>query len=326
MMNKITRRAFLAAAGAMLTVSALPAGAEAFPNKPVTLIVGYPAGGPIDTAARVLGARLSEMWKQPVVVDNRPGANGAIGAGIASRAAPDGYTLFVNSFHHAVLPSLMSNLTYDIKKDLVPVSFVVQYDIFLVAHPSVKANTVSELIALAKKKPGEVTYASAGSGGGTHLAGELFKLQAGVDLLQIPYKGSAPAMTDVLGGQVNLMFADGPASVSHIKKGTVKVLAVGSPKRSPIMPNVPTFNESGLKGYEAYAWAGVMAPAGTPKNIVDKISKDVATALNHPEAKERLFGVGGVARPSTPEQYGKFFDSEMKRWAKVIKDANIKID
>jgi tripartite-type tricarboxylate transporter receptor subunit TctC len=325
-MKNVTRRLFLATAGAMLAASALPAAAQSFPTKAVTLVVGYPAGGPIDTAARVLGARLSEIWKQPVIIDNRPGANGAIGAGIASRAAPDGYTLFVNSFHHAVLPSLMPKLSYDIKKDFTPVSFVAQYDIFLVAHPSVPAKSIKELIALAKKEPGKITYASAGSGGGTHLAGELFKLQAGVDLLQIAYKGSAAAMTDVLGGQVNLMFADGAVAVPHIKKGSVKVLGVGSPKRSAVLPDVPTFAESGMKGYEAYAWAGLLAPAATPKTLVDKISKDVATALNHPHAKDRLFNVGAFARPSTPEQYGKFFDSEMTRWAKVIKDANIKLD
>jgi tripartite-type tricarboxylate transporter receptor subunit TctC len=310
----------------MLAASALPAAAQSFPTKAVTLVVGYPAGGPIDTAARVLGARLSAIWKQPVIIDNRPGANGAIGAGIASRAPADGYTLFVNSFHHAVLPSLMPKLSYDIKKDFQPVSFVAQYDIFLVANPSVPAKSVRELIALAKKRPGKVTYASAGSGGGTHLAGELFKLQAGVDLLQVAYKGSAPAMTDVLGGQVDLMFADGAVAVQHIKKGSVNVLAVGSPKRSAVLPNVPTFAESGLNGYQAYAWAGLLAPAATPKSLVDKISKDVATALNDAGAKERLYNAGGIARPSTPEQYGKFFDAEMTRWAKVIKDAKIKLD
>ena len=325
-MNKVTRRLFLALSGAMLAAYAFPAAAQSFPTKAVTLIVGYPAGGPIDTAARVLGARLSAIWKQPVIIDNRPGANGAIGAGIASKAAADGYTLFVNSFHHAVLPSLMPRLSYDIKKDFQPVSFVAQYDIFLVANPSVLVKSIPELIALAKKQPGKITYASAGSGGGTHLAGELFKLQAGVDLMQVAYKGSAPAMTDVLGGQVDLMFADGAVAVPHIKKGSINVLAVGSPKRSAVLPDVPTFAESGLNGYEAYAWAGMLAPAATPKSLVDKISKDVATALSDPVAKERLFNVGALARPSTPEQYGKFFDSEMIRWAKVIKDAKIKLD
>jgi tripartite-type tricarboxylate transporter receptor subunit TctC len=325
-MKNVTRRLFLATTAVTLAASALPAAAQTFPTKTVTLVVGYPAGGPIDTAARVLGARLSQIWKQPVIIDNRPGANGAIGAGIAARAEPDGYTLFVNSFHHAVLPSLMPKLSYDIKKDFRPVSFVAQYDIFLVAHPSVPANSIPELIALAKKEPGKVTYASAGSGGGTHLAGELFKLQAGVDLMQIAYKGSAPAMTDVLGGQVNLMFADGAVAVPHIKKGSVKVLGVGSPKRSAVLPQVPTFAESGLKGYEAYAWAGLMAPAATPKALVDKISKDVATALSDADAKARLFNVGATTAPSTPEQYGKFFDAEMTRWAKVIKDAHIKLD
>ncbi|WP_151446157.1 tripartite tricarboxylate transporter substrate binding protein [Lacisediminimonas profundi] len=323
------RRIFLAATAAAFASAAMPAIAQApagFPNKPVTLVVTYPPGGPLDTAGRVLSARLQEMWKQPVIVENRPGANGAIGAAIASRAAPDGYTLLVNSFHHAVLPSLMPNTGYDVIKDFTPVSFVAQYDVFLIAHPSAPFNTVSELIAYAKKNPGKVTYASAGSGGGTHMAGELFRLQTGTQLLQIPYKGSAAAVTDVLGGQVNMMFADGPSAVPHIKKGSVKVLAVGSPKRSPLLPEVPTFEEAGLKGYQAYAWAGVLAPTGTPKAIVDKLSADIKVALNHPDSKKRLFGVGGTAAPSTPEQYGKFFNSEMTKWAKVVKDGNIKID
>ncbi len=322
----ITRRVLLTTLAAAAGLCALPALAQSgFPNKPVTLVVPFPPGGPIDVTGRALAARLQEIWKQPVVVENKSGANGAIGAAFVSRAAPDGYTLLVNSIHHSVLPSLMPSLGYD-PKDLLPVSYAATFDIFLVAHPSAPFNSVSELIAYAKKNPGKVSYASAGSGGGTHMAGELFRLQTGTQLLQIPYKGSAPAVTDVLGGQVNMMFADGPSGVPHAKRGALKALAVGSPKRSSALPDVPTFNEAGLKGYEAYSWAGVMAPAGTPKALIDKISADVNTALNHPDARARLAGVGATAAPNTPEQYGKFFQAEMAKWAKVIKDGNIKVD
>ena len=322
----ITRRIVLATLAATLCASALPAFAQSgFPNKPVTLIVPFPPGGPIDVTGRALATRLQEIWKQTVVVENKPGASGAIGAALASRAAPDGYTLFVNSIHHSVLPSLMPNLGYD-TRDLAPVSYAATFDIFLVAHPSAPFNSVSELIAYAKKNPGKVSYASAGSGGGTHMAGELFRLQTNTQLLQVPYKGSAPAVTDVLGGQVMMMFADGPSGVPHAKRGSLKALAVGSPKRSPALPDVPTFDEAGVKGYEAYSWAGVMAPAGTPKALIDKISADINTALNHPDARSRLAGVGATAAPSTPEQYNKFFQAEMTKWAKVIKDGNIKID
>jgi tripartite-type tricarboxylate transporter receptor subunit TctC len=206
------------------------------------------------------------------------------------------------------------------------VSFAAEFAVFLVAHPSVPFKTVSELIAYAKKNPGKLAYGSAGSGGGTHLAGELFKTQAGVDLLQVPYKGSAPAMSDLLGGQVQLMFSDGPTATQHIKKGSVRVLGVGSPQRSAILPDVPTISEAGLKGYEAYSWAGVLVPAATPKNIVAKLNADINTVLSNPDTKQRYLAIGAEARPSTPEQYGKFFQDEMTKWARVVKEANIKIE
>jgi tripartite-type tricarboxylate transporter receptor subunit TctC len=325
-MASVTRRLFLAAAALALGATVLPASAQSYPTKPVRMIVSFPPGGPIDTTARILGQRLSEIWGQPVIIENRAGGNGAMGADIAAKAPADGYTIFMNSIHHAVLPSLMPNLPYDVQKDFTPVSFAAQFAVFLVAHPSVPFKTVKELIAYAKKNPGKLAYGSAGSGGGTHLAGELFKLQAAVDLLQVPYKGSAPAMADLLGGQVQLMFSDGPTATQHIKKGSVKVLGVGSPQRSALLPDVPTISEAGLKGYEAYSWAGVLVPAATPKHIVAKLNTDIATALNNPETRQRLLSVGAEGMPSTQEQYAKFFKAETAKWSKLVKDANIKID
>lgn len=325
-MASVTRRIFLAAAAAALCGTMLPASAQSYPTKPVRMIVSFPPGGPIDTTARILGQRLSEIWGQPVVIENRAGGNGAIGADIAAKAAPDGYTIFMNSIHHAVLPSLMPNLPYDVQRDFVPVSFAAQFAVFLVAHPTVPFKSVNELIAYAKKNPGKLAFGSAGSGGGTHLAGELFKLQAAVDMLQVPYKGSAPAMTDLLGGQVQLMFSDGPTAMQHIKKGSLRVLGVGSPQRSAILPEVPTISESGVKGYEAYSWAGVLAPKGTPQHIVAKVNADIATALNNPETKQKLLSVGAEGMPSSQEQYASFFKAESVKWAKLVKEANIKID
>ncbi|MGH8810146.1 MAG: tripartite tricarboxylate transporter substrate binding protein [Noviherbaspirillum sp.] len=325
-MHSLTRRLVRAAAGAMLAAAILPVSAQPYPAKPVRMIVPFPPGGPVDTTARVLGQKLSEQWGQPVVVDNRPGANGSLGADLAAKAPADGYTVFVNSIHHSVLPSLMPKLPYDIQKDFAPVSFAAQFAVFLVAHPSVPFKSVNELIAYAKSNPGKLAYASAGSGGGTHLAGELFKMQTGVDLLQVPYKGSAPAMTDLLGGQVQIMFSDGPTAAQHMKKGSIRVLGVASPQRSAVMPETPTISESGVKGYEAYSWAGIMVPAGTPKAVIASLNAAIVTALNNPDVKQRMLGIGAEAAPSTPEQYGKFFQAEMAKWSKLVKEANIRID
>lgn len=325
-MHPISRRLFLAAAGALLAASALPAAAQSYPSRPVKLIVPFPPGGPVDTTARILGQKLSEQWGQPVIVENKPGANGSIGADAAARAAPDGYTLFVNAIHHAVLPSLTAKLPYDIVKDFEPVGFAARFPVFLVAHPSVPAKNVAELIAQARRQPGALAYASSGNGGGTHLAGELFKDMAQVNLLHVPYKGSAPAIADVIGGQVQLMFADAPSALPHVKKGTVRVLAAASPQRSALLPEVPTFAESGLAGYEAYSWAGVMAPAGTPKDIVRSAGRAMTTALENAEVRQRLLAAGAEAAPGTPEQYGQFVQSEMAKWSRIVRQANIRID
>jgi tripartite-type tricarboxylate transporter receptor subunit TctC len=320
------RRHVLALAGALLAATALPALAQSYPAKPVRFIVPFPPAGPVDTTARAFTQKLSAYWSQQALVENRAGAGGIIGAEAAAKSAGDGYTFFVGSIHHSVLPSLNPKLPYNIEKDFVPVTFAAQFPIILVAHPSVPAQTVQELIAYAKKNPGKLAFGSAGNGGGTHLAGELFKSMAGVDLLHVPFKGSAPAMTDLLGGQVQLMFSDAPTALPHIKSGRVRALGVGSPKRSALVPDVPTIAESGVKGYDAYSWAGVFAPAGTPKEIVAKVNADIVKALSDAEVRKRLLEAGAEASPGTPDQFGAFVKAEIGKWAKVVKDANIKAD
>jgi len=325
-MIPITRRHYIAASSAALAASALPSFAQAYPSKTVRFIVPFPPAGPVDTVARVTAQKLSEQWGQTGLVDNRAGAGGMVGAEIASRLPGDGYNVFVCSIHHSVLPSLKPKLPYDIEKDFVPVSFGATFPVFLVAHPSVPAKNVAELIALAKKQPGKISYGSAGNGGGTHLAAELFNMQAGTSLLHVPYKGSAPAMTDLLGGQVQLMFSDAPTALPQIKAGKVRVLGVASPQRSTLLPDVPTISESGLSGYEAYSWAAFVAPAGTPADIVARLSADIGKVLNQPEVKQKLFDAGAEAMSTTPDQFAKILRSEIVKWGKVVKAANIQAD
>ncbi len=303
------------------------AGAQTqFPRGPVRLIVPFPPGGPVDVTARALAQRLTELWNQQVAVENRSGGNSVIGAEAAARAAPDGQTIFVGAIHQSVLPGFGNRLPYDLEKDFTPVMFGAQFPIILCAHPSVPAANVRELIKYAKSNPGRLAYSSAGNGGGTHLAGELFKEKAGVFMLHIPYRGSAPAMTDLLAGQVQLMFSDGPTALPHLKSGRVKALAVGSPKRSALVPELPTMIEAGVPGYEAYSWAGIWVPAATPREIVARINADTVRAFADAATRERLLGQGAEVAPGTPEQFGSFVKSEMTKWAAVIKRAGIKPD
>lgn len=326
-MTHVDRRKLLRSTGALLVAGALPlaARAQAWPTRPVRFIVPFPPGGPVDTTARAMTAKLSEYWGQPVVIDNRAGAGGILGADIAAHAPADGYNFFVCSIHHSVLPSLKKKLPYDIQKDFVPVSFAALFPVILVANPSLPVKTVPELIAYAKANPEKVSFSSAGTGGGTHLAGELFKDMAGVSLLHVPYKGSAPAMTDLLGGVVQVMFADAPTALPQIRSGRVRPLAVASPRRSALVPELPTIAES-VPGYEAYSWAGVVAPTGTPSEIVKKVSADIVRALSDPEVRQRLLEAGAEAMPGTPEQFGAQLQAEIDKWAKVVKAANIQAE
>ena len=329
-MPGLNRRQVIAAASVAATAFTLTSPARAqsgtYPVRQVKLIVPFPAGGPVDTLGRVTAQKLSELWGQPVVVDNRAGAGGIVGADYAAKQPADGYSVFLCAIHHSVLPSLKPSLPYNIEKDFLPISFGALFPVILVAHPSVKANNVADLIALAKAQPGQISFASSGNGGGTHLAGELFNMHAGTKLLHVPYKGSAPAMNDLLGGQVQLMFSDAPSALPHLKTGRVKALGVASAQRSALFPDVPTMAEQGLSDYEAYSWAGFMVPAGTPKDIVTQLSADIGKLLAQPDIKQRLHQVGAEAMPSTPDQFAKTLRTEITKWGKVVKAGNIQAD
>jgi tripartite-type tricarboxylate transporter receptor subunit TctC len=326
----LTRRQVIAAASASMMAGtfARPAIAQsgAYPVRQVKLIVPFPAGGPVDTLGRVTAQKLSELWGQPVVVDNRAGAGGIVGAEFAAKQPADGYSVFLCAIHHSVLPALKPNLPYNIEKDFVPVSFGTLFPVVLVAHPSVPVRTVAELIALAKSQPGKLSFASSGNGGGTHLAGELFNMHAGTQLLHVPYKGSAPAMNDLLGGQVQLMFSDAPTALAHIKSGRVRAIAVASAQRSALLPDLPTIAESGLPDYEAYSWAGFVLPAGTPKDIVARLNADIGKVLGQADVKQRLHQVGAEAMPGSPEQFARTLNQEITKWGKVVKAGNIQAD
>lgn len=300
--------------------------AEQYPARRVTLVVPFPPGGPVDITAREIGQKLSVAWKEAVIIENRPGADAVIGAQSVAQAAPDGYTILVCAIHHTVHPSLKPKLPYDLMTSFLPVSGGSIFPIVLVANRSVPAATVPELIAYAKANPGKLSFGSAGVGGGTHLAGELFKSLAGVDLLHVAHRGSAPAMTSLLGGHVQLMFADGPTALPQIEAGSVRALAVGSPRRSALVPDLPTMSESGLPGYEAYSWAGIVVPAGTPPAIVTRINQGIVDALNDPDTKARLRKVAAEADPQSPEAFGAFLRSELAKWAKVVRDAKIAVE
>lgn len=325
--RKLLAQAF--ALGSVLASTKAAAQSASFPSKAVRIVVPFPPGGPVDTTARALAARLSVIWGQSVVIENKSGANSVIGADAAAKSTPDGYTLFMGAIHQSVLPGLAGpnlKLPYDIEKDFQPIMFGAAFPIMLVVNLSVPAKNLSELIALLKANPGKYAYSSAGNGGGTHLSGELFKSQADVFMLHIPYRGSAPAMTDLLGGQVQMMFADGPTALPQIKAGKVRAIAVGSPQRSPLLPDVPTMREAGLKNYGAYSWAGLWTQAAVPADIVAKINADCQKAFGDPATKERLLGQGAEVNVGSPEQFGQFVKTEIAKWTGVIKRAGIKAD
>lgn len=301
--------------------------AQSYPNKPVRMVVPFPPGGTTDILARAVGQKLSESWGQLVVIDNRPGAGGNIGTDIVAKSAPDGYTLLMGTVGtHSINASLYGKLPFDPIKDFAPVTLVASVPNVLVVNTTVDAKSVKELIALAKSKPGQLTFASSGNGTSIHLAGELFKTMTGTSMLHIPYKGSAPAITDLLGGQTNMMFDNLPSAMPHVKSGKLRALAVTSVSRSPALPDTPTIAESGIPGYEASSWFGVLAPAGTPKDVIAKIHADIVKALNTPEIKERLSGQGAEPVGNTPEQFAQHIKTETIKWAKVVKDSGAKVD
>lgn len=302
------------------------AAAQGYPAKAVRVVVGFAPGGGADILARMISPKLSEMLGQPIVIDNRPGAAGNISVEHVVKSSPDGYTLLMGFPGLATYPSLYTQLAYDPLKDLAPVSLVGTVPNLLVAHPSVPANSVRELIALAKKRPGQLNYASSGKGTSLHLAAELFKALAGIDIVHIAYKGGAPAVADLMGGHVELMFDVLPSSMPHVRSGKLKALGITSEQRSPLLPNLPTIGEDGVPGYQAITWNGILAPAGTPNDIVGKLNAAIGRVLRTQEMKERFAGAGTDPVSNTPEQFAAFLRAETGKWATVIRSAGIKLD
>jgi len=325
--NAVNSRFLRFAFGALLALVATAASAQTYPTKPIRLVVPFPPGGATDILARDVAQKLTEAWGQQVIVDNRPGAGGNIGSELVAKSAPDGYTLEMGTVGtHAINASLYAKMPYDHVKDFVPVILVAGVPNVLVVNPAVPANSVAELIAYAKANPGKLNFASSGNGTSIHLSGELFKFMAGVQMTHVPYKGSAPALQDLIGGQVQLMFDNLPPSLPQIKAGKLRALAVTSLARAPALPDVPTMAEAGLPGYEASSWFGVLAPAGTPPAIVTKLNAEIAKWLATPEAKEKLSKQGANAAGGTPEDFAKHIAAETAKWAKVVKDSGAKID
>jgi tripartite-type tricarboxylate transporter receptor subunit TctC len=303
---------------------ALPALAQRYPAKTVRLVVPFAAGGSTDIIARTLGQKLNEVWGQPVVVDNRPGGSTVIGTDIVAKSPPDGYTILVTPAPFTIVPSLIAKLPYNPQTDFEPVTLVNTTPLVLVVNPSVPARNVKEFIALAKANPGKLNFGSSGSGGSNHLAGELFNAMAGVKMVHIPYKGNAPALTDLVGGHVDVVFNGLTSALPLIKDGKLRAIAVTSLQRSGALPDVVTLDEAGLKGFQAVAWNGLTAPAKTPKEIVAKINADVVHILKAPDLLERLRAEGSDPVGSTPERYAAFLRDEIAKWRKVIAFANIK--
>ena len=314
-------------AAAMLPMSS-PALAQtqAYPDKPIRIVSPFPVGGIADTFAREIGKKLTEVWGQPVVIENRTGAGGNIGADIVAKSAPDGYTLVIGNIGtHAVNVSLFPSMPFDTIKDFTPIVHVLDAEGLLVVNPSIKATTVPELIALARAEPGKLSYGSGGLGTTSHLAGELFKSMTRVDIVHVPYKGNVPAITDLLGGQTSMAFATMPTVLPHVRAGKLRPLAVLGATRSPALPDVPTVAES-VPGFEVSNWIGLFAPAGTPTTIVARINAEVQKIMRSPEIQKRLESEGAKFIAMSPEQFAAFQKAELGKWAKTIKDANIKID
>ena len=309
----------------VLTVlaSAVPALAQNYPNKPVKLVVPFPAGGGTDLVARLIAQKLADLWKQPVFVDNKPGANTLIGTEYVANAVADGYTLLMASPSHTINASLYKNVKFNTQKAFAGVGVVATGPLILVVNQSVPAQNVRELIALAKAKPGTISYASAGTGSSPHLAGELFKHLAGVDMMHVPYKGTAPATTDLIGGQVQVAFSPLAGVLPHILSGKLRALALTSPKRLAAMPDLPTIAESGIPGYDVQQWWGIVAPSGISKEILKKISADVSNILQMPSVQEQIAKFGAEPGQSSPEQLDALIRQEIVQWAKVIDAAKI---
>ncbi len=325
-MKKQSKRWAFAAAVIGALVSATAQAAKPYPERPVTLVVGYAAGGATDIVARLMAKSLSEELGQTIVVENKTGANSNIGAEIVSRAAPDGYTLYVGSIANTINRTLYSQLNYDFVRGFEPVGLLATIPNILVVNPKLPVKTVQEYVAYAKTHPGKLTCASSGSGSSIHLSCELFKMQTGTDILHVPYRGSGPAVADLLGGQVDSMFDNLPSSLPHVQAGKLRAIGVTSPQRLPSAPDTPTLAESGLAGFDVESWFGLMAPAGTPKPVIERLNQAMNKALASPalQASYQQSGFYAPPQPNTPETYARKIASEIDKWAKVVKSANLK--
>lgn len=313
--------------GFILLSSASLAAAQAWPSKPVRYIVPFAPGGTTDILARTIGDKLSVVLGQPVIIENKPGAGGGVGAEATAKAAPDGYTIMGGTIStHAINASLYSNLPYDPVKDFVPITLIARVPNMLVINPSIPAKDVKELIALMKARPGTFTFASSGNGTSQHLSGELFKSMAGVEMQHIPYKGSPPALQDVMGGQVSMTFDNITTAWPLAKGGKLRALAVTTAKRSPIAPDVPTLAEAGLAGYEIGSWQGVFAPAGTPSPIVRRLNTEIVKIINSPDVQEKLLGLGAEPVANTPEEFAALVKAEVVKWGDVVRKSGAKVD
>jgi tripartite-type tricarboxylate transporter receptor subunit TctC len=321
----ITIRGVLAVMAILIAAS--PRAEDPWPSKPVVIIVPYPAGGVADLLPRVVGAKLSEKWKQPVIVENKAGASGNIGMAEGARAAPDGYTLLLAPAGNlTVNPILFKNLPFDTHRDLTPVTNLAQVPNVLVVHPSVPARTFKELVAYAKANPGRLNFASPGAGSGAHLAGELLDFQAGIDMIHVPYKGLAPAVNDLVGGNIQVMFAGIPTVIQHIRAGKLVALAIASRERSPQLPDIPTLAESGLPGFDVTSWYGIVTRAGTPPAVIRKVQQDMAIALQQDDVRAKLLAAGLEPIGSSPEAFAAMIATETRKWGDIVRRANITVE
>ena len=322
------RRDFLSVTGTAALAAAFspPTIAQAYPTKPIKFVVGFAPGGATDVVGRLMARKIGDALGQPIIIENKAGGSSNIGAETVFRAVPDGYTFYVSAITSAINVSLFPKLPFDFAKDFEPVALFANVPNILVVHPSVPATTVKELIELARAQPGKLSYASSGSGTSIHLCGELFKMLAKVNMLHVPYKGSAPAMTDMIGGQVQVMFDNMPSALPHVKAGKLRALAVTSAQRSPSAPDVITMGEAGVPGFDVQSWFGLVAPKGTPKEIIARVNAEAVKALATVDIKERFLDLGAVPAPMSPEAFGDFIRAEIIRWSEVVKASGAKVE
>lgn len=321
------RRLWALLIGAVLVASSPQVDAQPYPMKPVRLVVPYPAGGPVDVLARVLGQQLSDSLGEPFIVDDRPGASGTLGSEFVARAAPDGYTLVLgNNATHATNESLYQSLRYQALRDFAPIGLVAMVTNILVVSPSLPVHSVRDLIDYAKARPGKLNYASSGSGSAAHLTAEMFKLMTETDIVHVPYRGAPPAVTDLMAGQVALMFASAPSVLPYVKQGQLRALAVTSAMRPPSLAEVPTMAEAGVPGFTSEAWFGLFAPAGTPHELIDRLSAAIASATSGADVRDKLAAEGFVVTTDTPDEFRAFVASEITKWARVIRESGAHVD